>query len=825
MKINFALVGLAAAQSGEGKDYEYDYPAASEDRWEFSNGVTFTDFSGKNTGYITSSNFVKALKLSCWNSNMVRDMNNDNKFQRYTFTPNTPFDESTQGLNWKYATGDLATGMNHQYGFERDTHMHDEFSGTNDNRHRVDINIDADDANYGQRYDNDEFHKWGYNHDGQNRAQSIGYDANAIAYHFGHSDNHDNSANRPYSWDSTGTENMPGDFDGYKDDWRFSLRMGGCLYESTGWTYAAESFAKVGRLTYTGDNAFFTDIFNNQTGQNSPTSGSYFADVHWVHVFNAHIFPHRPTGYITGDSSTNQDSIQSEYLSGIGKNGYDKTSRDIEDFNVVMANPTYEGHGFLNFVATYHDHVDTSLSGNGYAGYRFYSTINGYNNVDAPTGANEGCSYLAAARTDSPGRTDARCGSAIYDNFGDWYLRPPQKYTKSGDAQPYWSYIMPDGFSSSDNLWTPTSGQRDDEATGFRGFAISSFPHNELGQDFRFNIRTLHNMGMGVAKTNQMMANRGVSSGIIDSSQAIWSYYMYAVDTIKIAFPEYVARVNHCHFKSHASHPNCQAGATTPGWQDIIVDGVTMKSYSSPSANSDTRFSGETNQYGFNKIMGADDHTKATLYYEDSDFSSFDGTLTAGNEGRDFCASSSHSVSTIRYSSPQGVSEYNKPVKPCASWCHPGAMRNTSNNSSDDNSRVCGRVLKIDGLLQTYDELHLRQYGTIQEVWVQLMYAYQEGFDQGKVTGNNGSTTGAESPFPNIFFSAPEVVSIKATCPNSNFKCRGYMTDENQPYAGARENNNRVYNNNGSHSIGAGTNELHADSVYPANEDNYVAGK
>ena len=49
------------------------------------------------------------------------------------------------------------------------------------------------------------------------------------------------------------------------------------------------------------------------------------------------------------------------------------------------------------------------------------------------------------------------------------------------------------------------------------------------------------------------------------------------------------------------------------------------------------------------------------------------------------------------------------------------------------------------------------------------------------------------------------------------------MTDENQPYAGARENNNRVYNNrDGSHTIGAGTNELHADSVYPANEDPYV---
>ena len=98
------------------------------------------------------------------------------------------------------------------------------------------------------------------------------------------------------------------------------------------------------------------------------------------------------------------------------------------------------------------------------------------------------------------------------------------------------------------------------------------------------------------------------------------------------------------------------------------------------------------------------------------------------------------------------------------------------------------------------------------------MYAYQEGFNEGTV--QSSSSRGAESPFPNIFFSAPEVVSIKATCPQSNFKCRGYMTDENQPYGGARENFNRVYNNrDGAHTIGAGTAEWHADSVYPANED------
>ena len=44
MKINFALVGLAAAQSGDAKDYEYNYPSA----WVFK---YFFDF--KIPGFIS----------------------------------------------------------------------------------------------------------------------------------------------------------------------------------------------------------------------------------------------------------------------------------------------------------------------------------------------------------------------------------------------------------------------------------------------------------------------------------------------------------------------------------------------------------------------------------------------------------------------------------------------------------------------------------------------------------------------------------------------------------------------------------------------------
>ena len=598
MKINFALVGLAAAQSGEGKDYEYDYPAASEDRWEFSNGVTFTDFNGKTTQDFTATDYNKALKLSCWNSNMVRDMNNDSKFSRYQYQNGGRLEKDE--TNWKYAVGDLATGMNHQYGFEAS--VVNEFSNTKNSD-----SIEAGDTNYGIRPSSSEYSKWGYNSNGINRAVSDGYNLNTVAYHFGHADNKDNTANRPYGYNVDGN-NMNVDFNGFKDDWRFSLRMGGCLYEANEWIYDENSFAKTGRLTYTGDNQFFANIFDNSNASSGayPSSGSYFADVHWVHVFNAHVFPYRTTGYRQNTSNDN-DSITA--ADGQAKNNFRKTQRDIEDFNVVMANPTYEGHGFLNFVATYHDHVDMNMAGSNrpYSGYRFWSTINGYNNVD-PSASSASCATLRGNRISGGGRAgDERCGSAIYENFGDWYFRPAQTYNYNGAQQEnYWAFVMPLGFSGSSDLWKPNSSSNgvDDDGSGeARGFAISSFPHNELGQDFRFNIRTLHNMGLGVAKTKQVTTNK--NRPVVNSSDAVWSYYFYAVDSILIAFPDYVARVNHCHLQSHKSHPNCASagdGSTRndhSGWSKIIIDGTTMKN---SGTSNDSRYTDANSQYGFTNV-------------------------------------------------------------------------------------------------------------------------------------------------------------------------------------------------------------------------------
>ena len=1452
--------------------------------------------------------FQKALKLSCWNSNMIRDMNNDNKFSVYfndqveykrfhpgigaTGAPNGGTVDTTDGaddLSWLYAVGDLRTGYNHQYGFEHGSsdpyyltknpnYPNDEvdrmghaitynqaaaddatafsgatanLAGRNNNRLRqVDeawydqsytagdsditrsggkdstvpfgAGIQVSDPNHSLRPDKKyTFRKWGYQSDNVERHASNGYEQNAVVYHFGHHDNKDNDANRPNMRYAASSDTLNEttatteaernllnrnihefDFYGFKDDWRYSLRMGGCLYEAARWVYDESSFHRTGRLTYTDDTLFMNDPFNpmdgtdifgahqnaahtsmnpnfptanvniaqlsttlvnqqaaaaigysawinstcgvdsiaadascstavtemgdaydalarcmeinsttcrsdnltfatarasggcffdntgggaagvclteyntfitkrnvvstdstggcldgvatcfknntysntsisgwepyfqdsidlymsareqegyadgalanaqtaintglsgsgnpifltnnnaslftqdgtgswsnaGQTGSNTtadhvnigdcngnlactnanvatPSSGGVFADVHWVHVFNAHIFPLQDVGYYQydqtlglGNINENNDSITSRdgygyniykgyannnivlrdvwgKMDASGQNYYDtannappgqnhqsvvtadifhsqygtvnigdadtpsgyatgtyattgtdgepgatgslladfypiltKTRRKIEDFNVVMANPTYEGHGFLNFVATYHDHTENfedSTASNFWirqVGKRFLSTIGGLttasnaqrnvcravkDGIDSyrmngiapyPMGATSGTGHdsdslrgdtTVSTRTPD-GHDDGyqgplgpgpagnygngqRCGAAMYENFGDWFLRPAQTYqayhnyntlaTTTGDAgwnanaapssctnassalclegfasYNYWAFILSEGYNpiaqaaddagndpaaayaykSRHELWRNGSLHYDRRGldgefgaatylksrSSGRGFAISSFPHNELGKDFRFNIRTLHNMGNGVAKQYYQIQNLKDDAGNeqgnaaimgtlrtsnLRTTETVWSYYFYAVDTIKIAFPEFVARINHCDKHSHRNTSHCQTEFTADlnngnpdnasdgsnthgpnvlsaypgykdgfphrrlGFQDIIIDGVTMKKTDNQYDSRATRENqGEWHkQYNNARGLRGDDHTRATLHYADTEFENEDLSLNESNAamcghlddtynmGKDihFMADGRTAGETGSY---QGYTDSYQPLKPCASWCALDEYSGVTTGFGVDNTRqsvdntanpaavtgahslvgtspslseyggICGRILRIDGLLQTYDELHNRQYGTIQEIWVQLQYAYQESLDNhnrttSEATCNRDDANDADcdakvrkvqSPFPNVFFSAPEVVDIRGFCPSSNMKCRGYMSDQHQPYGGARNHVERVHWNDqnvrwdGDLSKAFGANQLGASNVGPA---------
>jgi len=118
--------------------------------------------------------------------------------------------------------------------------------------------------------------------------------------------------------------------------------------------------------------------------------------------------------------------------------------------------------------------------------------------------------------------------------------------------------------------------------------------------------------------------------------------------------------------------------------------------------------------------------------------------------------------------------------------------------------------------MSTYDEFHLRQYGTIQEIWAQLQYAYSHTVSQGDATATPAvPVTGFESPFPNMFFSAAQITNIALSCNASlNEKCLGYTRAQNMPYAGAAAVADRITN------TGITNGDLRGDAFWVNNNDN-----
>lgn len=205
----------------------------------------------------------------------------------------------------------------------------------------------------------------------------------------------------------------------------FDHRLSGCIYEGSNFMYSATTYK------------FQWDVAYLDTTTLTPV---------WWHYFNAHVLP------------------------GGGKAAH----------KIVMANPTYEGLGYVNFIVTY---VKQAIG-----------AIPGYINTDE-------------------------------DLHTDLYA----------DA----SKIT---ITISATEWYSTLGDVADWTT--ENVAISSFPQNDLGKDFRFNIRILHKMGEA------------------DQAEAIDSYYWYKVNKVTITFPSTVG----CHWDSMAANGyfRCMDSASGP---------------------------------------------------------------------------------------------------------------------------------------------------------------------------------------------------------------------------------------------------------------------
>jgi hypothetical protein len=238
--------------------------------------------------------------------------------------------------------------------------------------------------------------------------------------------------------------------------------------------------------------------------------------------------------------------------------------------------------------------------------------------------------------------------------------------------------------------------------------------------------------------------------GLQDASAANTadSYFWYAVNKITITFPHFVSETDSCHGLRSGAVADYTTVDCTGHVHDIIVD-----------ENIEV--------------------TGVTGGNQGSPIARLSGTVSGG------CGATYGPSKTVNYQ--------------CASFCQHADIS-------------CGKTLTISNIMSTYDEFHLRQYGTIQEIWAQLQYAYTQTVDK-----DSAVATGFESPMPNVFFSAAQVNSIVLSCDSSSSeKCKGYTRAQNMPYAGDATETNRWTNVDADISNG----DARGDAFWVNNNDN-----
>lgn len=219
----------------------------------------------------------------------------------------------------------------------------------------------------------------------------------------------------------------------------FDNRYSGCIYEVGGWTYDANSYNRWWLVQYGAD----------ANGAFAATSGLDRSNadtirVNWWHYFNAHVL--------------------------VANTG---TAGSTQSHKIAMANPQYEGLGYLNFICTFAKADTAAVAG---------------------TSANDVYNTNRATK-------NFNVFDTVTDNYSGGY-----------------AFSVGAGDSSSEewySAWTSGSTWTANYA------AVSSFPHNDLGKDFRFNVRILHKGGDGDP---------------LDATGKD-SYYFYRVNRIDIDFP------------------------------------------------------------------------------------------------------------------------------------------------------------------------------------------------------------------------------------------------------------------------------------------------
>jgi len=395
-----------------------------------------------------------------------------------------------------------------------------------------------------------------------------------------------------------------------------SARHAGCLYELAGFDYKAATYNKVFDARYF--NGYFDSNFAQadwaNTGIINANADNSVYVPNWVHFFNAHL--------LVGGSV-------SQSTAPVATTGYTAAASGTINAKVVIANPQYEGLGFLNFIATYK--VKDKTTGLHYTEF-----------IDMTKKTNAGGDYdtYNAINTATTQHTAGVSGEWFYDGWmGTW--------TFNKDDSSDWRSVYSE-TSASAGAWTEF-------------IAISSFPHNELGKDFRFNLRI-------ITKPDTTL-------------QIPESYYWYKVNSITITFPSAVAYALHNDYKR------------------------TVQGSAAFQVNSD--------DYQMMNVANAD---KRVNIIPPLDIGTWDDVSFLREEDwvRDPNATNNNKYNRINgWLDTQATGS----TATVANWC-----RDDGDAADED---FCATKFKIEGLMNTYDEHFAAQKGNIQEIWIQLSYAHR----------------------------------------------------------------------------------------------------
>jgi hypothetical protein len=434
------------------------------------------------------------------------------------------------------------------------------------------------------------------------------------------------------------------------------------LYEVNDFTYNSGSWNRVFHMWY------FNGYYDRTTEANQVDANldGVTYDPNWVHFFNAHVLPSGGKGM-----STNPDG------------GVHSSSNSIK---LVMANPQYEGLGWLNFVATYgkRGHV---------VGDAFQEFAD---STHVTTTGNVGFDTYAQINSSPHQQTEGTTGNYYYDAWmGTWEMN------------------MDDAMT-----WETTYDESAGGAFNGAGLSLSSFPHNEQGKDFRFNMRVL--LVDALDPTRKM-------------------YYFYKINTITVEFPSAVAySVVYDGRESNTASGATMDGGTNGGGANAQGDGLYNVDQNNIRDNIVPPLDlGSHHDHSFGAhIPSANEHHRVTGYLS----TEAGHVCAAGNTNcADFCA---------------------EPSPLCAI----NDLQCTGANLEE----VCSTHFHITGLLNTYSERLGGQRGTYQEIWVQLQYA----IGQDSVNAGNANVAGSpdiiSSPFPYLHFMAYEVAAISMVCDTTN---------------------------------------------------------